>query len=63
MDLMMKTWADFAKDPEKGAPWPRVGSADDDVGVIGADATIRAINPAVIDRNCKLFDKLYEGRA
>jgi carboxylesterase type B len=63
MDLMMKTWADFAKDPDKGLPWPKVGSADNDLGVIDADATIRAVNPAVVDRNCRLYEKLYEGNA
>ncbi|KAF2671679.1 alpha/beta-hydrolase [Microthyrium microscopicum] len=61
---MQKLWADFAKDPTKGPGWPQVtGEKDQNVGYFGMDGKLTAVKSDSIDRNCRLFQKMYSGRA
>ncbi|KAK8221113.1 Carboxylesterase [Phyllosticta capitalensis] len=58
---MMKTWADFAKNPRRGpAPndgWPQIGSSFRDLWVVGNDGRAGGypIRQEVTDANCRLF--------
>lgn len=65
---MQKAWADFAKDPTKGPGWPKVGSSDTDLGAfttlfVDGKNHLMAISPKELDKNCDLFQLLYNGRA
>jgi carboxylesterase type B len=62
VNLLQKTWADFARDPELGLPWPKVGSSNN-LGIFGKDAQIQASDSSLIDQNCELYEPLYRGRA
>jgi carboxylesterase type B len=62
-DMMMKAWADFAKDPEKGPGWEGVEKGV--VGVIGGgvrtgdqhwkNKALETIETKVLDKRCALF--------
>jgi carboxylesterase type B len=61
-ESMQKVWADFAKDPSKGPGWPKVGSAEKDVGYFGAEG-LKVVSKNETDRNCDMFKRMYIGRA
>jgi hypothetical protein len=64
---MQKAWADFAKNPTSGPGWPRVGSDDKDLGVfttiLNSKDHLVNVSPKTVDRNCEIFQSIYNGRA
>ncbi|EUC29477.1 hypothetical protein COCCADRAFT_40129 [Bipolaris zeicola 26-R-13] len=58
--FMQKTWADFAKDPEKGVGWAKVGSTllGRELGVLGegGSAGVTVKRKAMVDYACALYD-------
>ncbi|CAG8952995.1 hypothetical protein HYFRA_00003185 [Hymenoscyphus fraxineus] len=60
--FMQKAWADFAKDPELGPGWPKLGSSGQDLAVLGLDGSSGATmaNQTIVDSKCALFRPLYE---
>jgi carboxylesterase type B len=62
--LMQKTWGDFAKRPDIGPGWAQVHTAGAlDLGHFHSDGRWRQESATFVDRNCRIFEKLYEGRA
>lgn len=62
--LMQKIWADFAKNPNAGPGWDKVGTAwGRNLGRFDRDGRMWVDSPEIIDRNCGIFESLFEGRA
>ncbi|RDI89752.1 hypothetical protein Vi05172_g748 [Venturia inaequalis] len=59
--IMQTTWADFAKDPEKGPGWAKVEAhGENHLGQFNSDGRMRVDSPAFADRNCAVFgDSIY----
>jgi hypothetical protein len=55
--IMQEIWAGFAKNPKTGPGW-REG-----IGHFRNTGEIDIESPALLDRNCALFEELYDGRA
>ncbi|KAL0954205.1 hypothetical protein HGRIS_005333 [Hohenbuehelia grisea] len=55
--VMQTAWADFAKDPNAGPGWSKLGTKMVDFGSNGSHKG-KKIEQAVIDRNCALFSPL-----
>ncbi|KAI9699141.1 MAG: hypothetical protein M1836_003331 [Candelina mexicana] len=54
-------WAGFAKDPEQGPGWARIGSSENDVAVLGSDGGSGAVvvPQGTLDGRCAVFEALY----
>ena len=65
--FLQKTWADFAKDPENGPGWRKVGTGENgtssvaDIGQLGKNDVpgVTLISEATLDRNCGLYEPQY----
>lgn len=54
---MQKVWADFAKNPQAGPPWPRYP----EVAVLGTiDKTVAVVPAAELDARCAFLDPFLE---
>jgi carboxylesterase type B len=60
---MQQVWAQFAKYPNRGPGWSIVGTSENDLGKFGSDGKLVVQSSKGLDQNCKLFEKLYDGRA
>lgn len=59
--LMQTTWAEFAKNPDKGPGWPKVDNVGGNyLGHFGSDGKLRVESPAFLDRNCAVFGDLVK---
>ncbi|KAH6615069.1 liver carboxylesterase 1 precursor [Boeremia exigua] len=56
--FMQKTWADFAKNPDRGVGWPKVGSAFGmELGLLGSDGSsgVDVVHTITADYPCLLL--------
>jgi hypothetical protein len=54
--IMQTTWAEFAKNPDQGPGWEKVGTpGGKDLGHFNYDGKLRVEGPAWLDRNCAVF--------
>ncbi len=59
--FMRRTWANFAKDPEKGPGWDAIGGAGNDVAVLGHEPSqAKMISRAELDKRCAVFQPIYD---
>lgn len=59
---MNTAWANFAKDPSSGPGWPKLGSAEEDLGDLGGNGAFGEfdISPAGPDHACQVYTDFIE---
>ncbi len=65
---MQAAWAGFAKNPQRGPGWNRVGSgtfnegSGGDVGVLGKDGSggVTVVDAREVDARCRVYAEVYE---
>jgi hypothetical protein len=62
-NTMHQAWVDFAKNPEKGPGWARMGTSDKDVADFGGEGdrqSMTMIKRDVMDSRCHVFWDAYD---